>query len=1220
MLLSSLSSPNKSIREQAEVQYNTLLNTDPTSLASELCKQAHPDVSNNNNINNKTQQGLTSLALVLLRQLVKGEHYGRITPLAKQEMCDFLLDVVDRHPTEVVKMKAAEVIVAMPAGDLNEDQVITRCISFIRRNKDEVVVRMGLYIVDGLAEFAFERMVSSRIVRLAENVAARIDPTQFSAHTCLVALRTGCSLVIGCPSNTSNTTTTTTTSSADTLDPALKQLGEAIPVKAIETIAAALQQSNTTNSNLLLSECEKTLQSVALMTEAHAFLLDCDLGRFCSLLLEACESPSTPAGIKSLCLTNLAGVLARRGVSAVNDGEFCVRALRALLFCVVSDTEFITQHDAFSAPSEEDPLELQNGGPRGAAFDALQQFALAVSVDVNASKALLVHVFNLIQVMLSSQNWIERHAGFSTIAVIATPLEKRMWAHIQDVVKGCTHAQENDNEARVRAAASGCLSSILKSCPALGTGVRKSMHGIIIPSLARSLASNESRDTTYSRCSLLVCTLAFLDGPPPRDCVLPYMDGFTMALVNCLKSSQTQVQVKALEGLARLATAVGPEFARFYNDLIPSIKQVLVFLNAESELAKASMTCVAAIAECAGKERFTRDATEILGAILGRAHNKSQQAAAAATTAASGELAKDETLELEGLFEFVHRVCIVLEADFAPFVSHVLPLALRASQVDLGVEISETTASDSVGDNKLLSDSADQDEENTSSNGQFSTTISQRGVGTLNVSANVFAFQLRVAALKAIDSMADALGDKFSPQDLEACCQVVLANIENRLASSQINSKAAEAMGSLFHAACKIAQKNPTGFAPAARNLFVKASTVVLSRLGQDITVSEEANERRLELIKAFERFTRGCYYSGDFRDDGGEMLPSIVTAPPELLPRIIDTLLEIYRNSLTRRLEGVKELKSKGFDAPAVKEYQDFLETDEETFCTEVVDSLGYLLKADPINMFMLFQTKVLPFFVTFLQQPQGYKQHKGLEHQALCVFIDAMEYCPSKDLISTIMLNEGLLCNYLINNQKNPTMLQVIAYGLGIYAKQGVLGNAEGVATTIATVLRSIVIPTPNQSDEDNDNMEYVDDWQLAKDNVVSALGKVILMLNGNTRNEAIMMWLGCLPLQKDEAEAQFCHEMLCRFILQNDPAVMQVQFRNHVMQVVVACVKPFDSKYSDESQVDIAGKQVRQVLAPQAIQVLKSTCTDSREWQNLINGLVNVDDGMKNGLLGI
>jgi hypothetical protein len=99
--------------------------------------------------------------------------------------------------------------------------------------------------------------------------------------------------------------------------------------------------------------------------------------------------------------------------------------------------------------------------------------------------------------------------------------------------------------------------------------------------------------------------------------------------------------------------------------------------------------------------------------------------------------------------------------------------------------------------------------------GSASTVATLRGVGAYQITANVFAFQLRESAIKvgvflcasqrgradlrqAIDALAE--NTRLSAGDLEHCAGSVLPSVVERRCTAGINCVAAEAMGSVLNA------------------------------------------------------------------------------------------------------------------------------------------------------------------------------------------------------------------------------------------------------------------------------------------------------------------------------------------------------------------------------------------------------------------------------------
>lgn len=145
-----------------------------------------------------------------------------------------------------------------------------------------------------------------------------------------------------------------------------------------------------------------------------------------------------------------------------------------------------------------------------------------------------------------------------------------------------------------------------------------------------------------------------------------------------------------------------------------------------------------------------------------------------------------------------------------------------------------------------------------------------------------------------------------------------------------------------------------------------------------------------------------------------------------------------------------------------------------------------------------------------------------------------------------------------------------QAALYGIGMYAQMTKTGFENYAYDMISKIYGALSIPKDNKDEED---------WGLARDNAVAALGRIIQYQNSNIRKEdlpeLIQKWLKNLPITIDESEMIGQHEFLCDILLNKPELIVGSNFENSV-EIVKVVSRIYKSKFSEE-KVDNKIKQI-------------------------------------------
>ena len=145
-----------------------------------------------------------------------------------------------------------------------------------------------------------------------------------------------------------------------------------------------------------------------------------------------------------------------------------------------------------------------------------------------------------------------------------------------------------------------------------------------------------------------------------------------------------------------------------------------------------------------------------------------------------------------------------------------------------------------------------------------------------------------------------------------------------------------------------------------------------------------------------------------------------------------------------------------------------------------------------------------------------------------------------------------------------KETELRQASCYGIGEFAKHTVKDFNLYINECLAALTRAIDVSSDGEDEEE---------WGHARDNAISALGKIIKFQNQHLNvAEWIPKWLSYLPLKWDPLEAQAQHELLCEILISNANLVLGNNNENFP-KILRILAKVYDTKHcTDETSKKI------------------------------------------------
>ena len=194
----------------------------------------------------------------------------------------------------------------------------------------------------------------------------------------------------------------------------------------------------------------------------------------------------------------------------------------------------------------------------------------------------------------------------------------------------------------------------------------------------------------------------------------------------------------------------------------------------------------------------------------------------------------------------------------------------------------------------------------------------------------------------------------------------------------------------------------------------------------------------------------------------------------------------------------------------------------------------------------------------------PKYFKENASNFEKNLGVLLvgDMAEFL-QQDIIGNIWDD---ICTILVKYANNPDdeVRNSACYGLGAFA-QSTKNNFEKYYKDIVTVLISAInMPIDKNLSKDEKNTK-----QFAKDNGVSALGKILKYQGqalGSDYENVFNIWINNLPIKQDDEEGLINNQFLMDILMKEQHKVLGTDNKN-LAQIIIILAKAYNSEMSDE-----------------------------------------------------
>ncbi|VDN92315.1 unnamed protein product [Brugia pahangi] len=282
------------------------------------------------------------------------------------------------------------------------------------------------------------------------------------------------------------------------------------------------------------------------------------------------------------------------------------------------------------------------------------------------------------RMMQDVENWKNRHAAIMGISTIGEGCKRQMEPLIEEIVNNVLPFL-GDSHPRVRYAACNALGQMSSD---FSPTLQKKCHEKVVNGLCTLLIDlNCPRVAAHAGAALVN-----FSEDCPKNIIAVYLpqimeklefvlDHTFKQIIHCLRffklleRGKKLVLEQVITTIASVADAAQDLFIAFYDSLMPPLKYILQNSNVDelNTLRGKTIECISLIGLAVGKEKFAKDANEIMQMLL-------------ANQAQFEQISADDP-QISYMISAWARICKILGEEFAAFLPLVMPPVLRAASI-----------------------------------------------------------------------------------------------------------------------------------------------------------------------------------------------------------------------------------------------------------------------------------------------------------------------------------------------------------------------------------------------------------------------------------------------------------------------------------------------------------------------------------------------------------
>ncbi|KAL8262933.1 hypothetical protein R6Q59_024282 [Mikania micrantha] len=573
----------------------------------------------------------------------------------------------------------------------------------------------------------------------------------------------------------------------------------------------------------------------------------------------------------------------------------------------------------------------------------------------------------LLPAYLAAQEWQKHNAALVALAQIAEGCSKVMIKNLEQVVIMVLNSFQ-DHHPRVRWAAINAIGQLSTD---LGPDLQIQYHQLVLPALALAMDDFQNPRVQAHAASAV---LNFSENCTP-DILTPYLDGIVRKLLVLVQNGKQMVQEGALTALASVADSSQEHFQKYYDAVMPYLKEILVNANDKANriLRAKAMECISLVGMAVGKEKFRNDAKQVMEVLMSL--QGSQMEADEPTTSY--------------MLQAWARLCKCLGPDFLPYMSVVMPPLLQSARLKPDVTITSTHL-----DTEIESDDESME------------TIT---LGNKRIGIKTSILEEKATACNMLCCYADELKEGFYPWIDQVAS--ILVPLLKFYFHEEVRKAAVSAMPELLCSAKFALEK---GLAQGRDGSYIKQLSDYIVPSLVEALHKEPDTEICANMLNAINRCLQ---ISGPLLDK-------------HQVRSIVDEIKHVIVASSSRKTERAERTNAEDFDAEEGELLKEENEQEDEVF-DQVGEILGTLIKT--------FKASFLPFFdelSSYLMPMWGKDKSSEERRISIGIFDDLAEQCRESaskyyDTYLPFLLEA---CNDV-----NPEVQQAAVYGLGVCIEHG-------------------------------------------------------------------------------------------------------------------------------------------------------------------------------------
>jgi hypothetical protein len=477
------------------------------------------------------------------------------------------------------------------------------------------------------------------------------------------------------------------------------------------------------------------LESLNNLTESHPKFWKDNLETLLHVLYEIIKEKGFSFAIRESSL-EIIYTLANKTPAFMRKSNNFNGEILPLLFDLLLDINHADDLEGWNKLTEEEENDLEH-----MLFSVRDGFS-RLSFDLGG-KYLLEISTPFIKRYLAGGNWIEQHAAFNVIGHLSEACKDLYKSNIVDLLQYISNGLVHEH-VRVKYAALTALAFLLEDTAPL---IQKKYHSNVLPAICKLMQESNLRLTTQA-CSTLVNFLRGLvnkeseEDDTLTEIIKPYagelLQFLTTLFEKSISISHAPLQEETLTNLSLLATVLDKDFAPYYNQIMPGLKQILYHLNPTTPQ----------------QETLKSHAIETISYLCSSVSENSQNFIDdfKDLTLAFGKLLvtlKEEDPQVIAILNGFTHISTSLKEHFYPYLEDLFPILEKYINTDIDFKLEDADIKEFVHEDEA--------------NERISMIVNLGGLENKKISLNTHALQNKIMAMNVLYEISLNMNTTFYP-------------------------------------------------------------------------------------------------------------------------------------------------------------------------------------------------------------------------------------------------------------------------------------------------------------------------------------------------------------------------------------------------------------------------------------------------------------------------